>query len=81
MKKTTSYSTNTTDDEDRAEMSRLTSGGLKKAADTRRCARLARSRAWIARRRAREVVDRTENLLARVKRETQMNNSELPGPR
>jgi hypothetical protein len=67
MKKTTPSSTNTIDDEDRAEMSRLASGGLKKAADTRRCARLARSRALIARRRAREVVDRTENLLAKVK--------------
>jgi hypothetical protein len=81
MKKTTSSSINTTDDEDRAEMSRLASRGLKKAADTRRCAKLSRSRAVIARRRAREVVDRTENLLARVKRETPIRMPELSGPK
>jgi hypothetical protein len=51
-------------------MSRLASDGLKKAADTRRCAKMSRSRAVMARRRAGEVVERTENLLDRVKGET-----------
>jgi hypothetical protein len=60
-------SINATDDEDRARMWRKASDGLKRSRDTRRMAKMSRGRAATARRRAQEVVERTETLLDRVK--------------
>jgi hypothetical protein len=60
-------STDATEDEDRARMSHKASDGLKRSRDTRRMAKMSRGRAVTARRRAQEVVERTESLLDRVK--------------